>query len=262
MAQLKPADILDVTIKSGVVKADMKLGKMIILAVMAGAFIAVAGAGANMISYSFLAEPLTAGIGKMLSGFIFPAGLIMVVMAGSELFTGNSLMIASLLDRKITARAMLKNWIIVYIANFIGAILIAWIMVYSGLLDTGNGLLGEVTASIAESKVSMSFGSAFVRGILCNFLVCIAVWMANGADSTAGKVLCIFFPIWLFVATGFEHSIANMYFIPAGLFSGLAGSSLTWSRFLIDNLLPVTLGNIIGGGIFTAAAYYYAYKRA
>lgn len=235
--------------------------KLILLGFMAGCFIALAGAGSNMGAYYFLSDSVTVGIGKMVSGLIFPAGLIMVVFAGAELFTGNNLMIAAVLERKISAGAMLKNWIIVYIANLAGSVFIAWAVVYSGLLGTGEGMLEQVTVSIAASKVNLDFGQAFVRGIFCNFLVCIAVWVGTGADSTIGKLFALFFPIWLFVTAGFEHSIANMYFIPAGIFAdGGMTAGLTWTGFFVNNLIPVTLGNIVGG-VFVGIVYYFVYRK-
>lgn len=259
MSQKNPQQILEATIDSAVKKTGYSVKQLILLGLMAGFFIAIAGAGANMGAYRFLIEPLTNGIGKMISGLIFPAGLMMVVFAGAELFTGNNLMLAAVLDRKITAGAMVKNWVIVYCANLIGSMAVAFLVAYSGLLGTGDGMLESVTVSIAASKTALPFGQAFARGILCNFLVCIAVWMGNGADSTVGKIFSLFFPIWLFVTAGFEHSVANMFFIPAGIFAG--GAGLTWSGFFINNLIPVTLGNIAGGSIFVAGIYYMALKK-
>ncbi len=260
MTHKKPQEILEININTAVSKAGLSARQTVLLGLMAGFFIAMAGAAANMGTYYFLGNPLTAGIGKMLSGMIFPAGLMMVSLAGAELFTGNSLMTAALLDRKISVGAMLKNWITVYLANFAGSVFIAWIVVSSGLLEAGDGMLSDVTVSIAVSKVQLTFFEAFSRGILCNILVCAAVWMASGADSSAGKIFCLYFPIWLFVTAGFEHSIANMYFIPAAIFAAGGEAALSWDSFLLDNLLPVTLGNIVGGAVFTAGIYYFAYK--
>lgn len=262
MTQKKPQEILEVTIDSAVKKSQLSLKQTVLLGIMAGFFIALAGAGANMGSYYLLAEPATAGLGKMVSGLIFPAGLMMVIFAGAELFTGNNLMMAAVLEKKISPGAMIKNWILVYGANLAGSLLIAWMVVYSGVLTAGDGMLKEVTISIAASKATIGFGPAVVKGILCNLLVCIAVWMANGADSTIGKVFTVFFPIWLFVTAGFEHSVANMFFIPAGILAdGGATAGLTWSGFFVTNLIPVTIGNILGGSIFVAAMYYFAYKK-
>lgn len=261
MSQKSPNEMLELMMGAAVNKSRLSLMKLILLGFMAGCFIALAGAGSNMGAYYFLSDSVTVGIGKMVSGLIFPAGLIMVVFAGAELFTGNNLMIAAVLERKISAGAMLKNWIIVYIANLAGSVFIAWAVVYSGLLGTGEGMLEQVTVSIAASKVNLDFGQAFVRGIFCNFLVCIAVWVGTGADSTIGKLFALFFPIWLFVTAGFEHSIANMYFIPAGIFAdGGMTAGLTWTGFFVNNLIPVTLGNIVGG-IFVGIVYYFVYRK-
>ena len=262
MSQKKPQEILEITIDAAAAKAGLSAKQMILLGLMAGFFIALAGAGANMGAYYLLTDSATAGLGKMLSGIIFPAGLLMVVFAGAELFTGNNLMVAAVLDKRIGIGSMLRNWCIVYLANLVASVCVAWLVVQSGLLSTGDGLLEQVTVSIAVSKVNLTFGQAFIRGIFCNFLVCIAVWMASGADSTIGKVFSLFFPIWLFVTAGFEHSIANMFFIPAGIFAAGSSAGLTFTGFILNNLIPVTLGNIAGGSILVAGIYYFTYKDA
>ena len=273
MNHLKPSEILEAIMNGAVVKASMPLKKMIIFGLFAGAYIAFAGAGANMAAFNLLASPETFGLGKILSGTIFTAGLMLVVLGGAELFTGNTTMVAAAMDRRITVAAMLKNWIIVYICNFIGSVLIAFMVYYSGGLNAGEGMLGAVTVKIAAGKVNMDFGAALVSGIMCNWLVCMAVWLSTGAQTTVGKIFSIFFPIWLFVTAGFEHSVANMFFIPAGImaagspsFSALSGASaealanLSWIGMLVNNLLPVTIGNIIGGGGCVAVGYYTALK--
>lgn len=272
---LKPAEILDVTIETGVNKSGGSFAKLFILGFLAGAFIAFAAAASNTAAFNLLMNPDTFGLGKVLAGSVFTAGLIMVVLAGGELFTGNVLILASVLEKKVSLGQMLRNWIIVYIANLIGALAIAFMVCYSGQLSGGDSLLGAFTVKVAASKVGLSFGKAFILGILCNWLVCIAVWISFGASSVGSKIAGMFFPIWLFVTSGFEHSVANMYFIPAGIlakgneaFTALCGlsaeqlGSLTWSGFFIDNLIPVTLGNIVGGGVFVAAAYWLAFKKA
>lgn len=267
-------DILKATINAGIGKANLSFGKMLLLSILAGAFIAFGAESSNMATYGLLFNATTFGLGKCLAGIIFAAGLIMVILAGGELFTGNSLMVAAAFDKRIRWSGLLRNWVVVYIGNFIGAVFIAWLMYQSGLFNSGSDLLGGMTVKIAAGKCNLSFIKAFILGILCNWLVCLAVWMCTGADSTIGKIFSIFFPIWVFVTSGFEHSIANMYYIPAGLFakansafisaSGLSEeilSKLTWSGFFIDNLIPVTLGNIIGGGIFVAGVYYLVYRE-
>lgn len=260
MTHLKPNVILEAVMNSAVDKSQSSIRKLALLSLLAGAFIALAGTGANMAGFYFLARPETAGLGKLLSGLIFPAGLMMVVLAGAELFTGNNLMIAAVLDKRITIGGLLRNWAVVYLGNLAGAVFVAWLMAQSGLFSTGDGLLGQVTADIAASKASLDFTSAFIRGILCNFLVCIAVWMASGASSSGGKAVCLFFPIWLFVTAGFEHSIANMYFIPAGIFAEGTSQALNWGGFW-GNLLPVTLGNLVGGCLFVGCSYYFALRE-
>lgn len=273
MNHLKPAETLEALMKAAELKASMPLKRLIIFGIFAGAYIAFAGVGANMASFNLLADPETFGLGKILSGTIFTVGLMLVVLGGAELFTGNTTMIAAVSEKRITASSMLKNWIIVYICNFIGGVLIAFMVYYSGGLNAGNGLLGAMTVKIASGKVSLGFGQALVSGILCNWLVCMAVWLSTGAQTTVGKIFSIFFPIWLFVTAGFEHSVANMFFIPAGIFASgnelfvsLSGvsrdvlSGLNWSGMLINNLLPVTIGNIIGGSVCVAMGYYTALK--
>ena len=271
MNHMKPAETLKALIETSKVKASMPIKRMVIFGIFAGAYIAFAGAGANMAAYGLLSSTETFGLGKILSGTIFTVGLIMVVLGGAELFTGNTTMIAAVIDKRITVSSMLKNWVIVYICNFIGGVLIAFMVYYSGVLNSGEGMLGAMTVKIAAGKVNMSFGSAFVSGILCNWLVCMAVWLSTGAQTTVGKVLSIFFPIWLFVTAGFEHSVANMYFIPAGIFAKSnqmftalsemgfdALANLNWSGMFELNLLPVTLGNIVGGAVCVAIGYYTA----
>lgn len=271
MNHMKPAETLKALIETSKVKSSMPIKRMVIFGIFAGAYIAFAGAGANMAAYGLLSSTETFGLGKILSGTIFTVGLIMVVLGGAELFTGNTTMIAAVIDKRITVSSMLKNWVIVYICNFIGGVLIAFMVYYSGVLNSGEGMLGAMTVKIAAGKVNMSFGSAFVSGILCNWLVCMAVWLSTGAQTTVGKILSIFFPIWLFVTAGFEHSVANMYFIPAGIFAKSnqmftslsemgfdALANLNWSGMFELNLLPVTLGNIVGGAVCVAIGYYTA----
>jgi formate/nitrite transporter len=272
---LKPAEILDFTINLAVDKVGGSFMKLLTLGFLAGAFIAFAAEGSNMAAFNLLADPNTYGMGKALAGAIFGTGLMLVVLAGGELFTGNTLSLAALGERKVTLGKMLRNWGIVYGGNLLGSLFIAYLKYNSGLFSSGGDMLGAVTLKIAAYKVNLSFTQAFYLGILCNWLVCLAVWMAFGADTMAGKILAIFFPIWLFITSGFEHSVANMYYIPAGIMakanesfcqlSGLSDgalASLTWLSFFKDNLLPVTLGNIVGGGILVAMAYWYSYKKA
>jgi len=262
---------------SGVVKAGKSAADLFILGSLAGAYIAFAATGSTLAACNLLANPESFGLGRCLAGVIFPVGLMLVVIAGAELFTGNTMMLLPLVQRRITLGAMMRNWVIVYIANFAGSVLIALMICYSGQLSGSNHLLGGITIKIAATKCSLTFTQAFLLGILCNWLVCLAVWMAMSAKDITGKIFACFFPIWLFVTSGFEHSIANMYYIPAGLFAAqfpqwmvsaqaITSSdmlaSLTWTNFFMKNLLPVTLGNIVSGGIFVALVYGYIHRNA
>ncbi len=272
---LKPSEIMDLTISAAQDKAAGSFRKIFVLAILAGAFIAFAAEGSNMAAFNLFAEPTTYGLGKALAGVVFGTGLMLVVLAGGELFTGNTMILAAVCEKKVSIGIMLRNWSIVYIGNFIGSILIAYMMVHSGLFSSGAEMLGAVTLKIAVYKVNLGFSQAFFLGIMCNWLVCLAVWISSGADTMTGKIFSIFFPIWLFITSGFEHSVANMYYIPAGImikanssFAELsrlsveALNSLTWNSFIVHNLIPVTLGNIVGGGVFVGMAYWFVYKKA
>ncbi|AFM39744.1 formate/nitrite transporter [Desulfosporosinus acidiphilus SJ4] len=272
---LTPAEITQSTIQTGMKKVALPIPKQILLGILAGAFIAFAAEGSNMAAFNLFAKPETYGLGKVLAGAIFGTGLMLVIIAGGELFTGNTLISAGVLEGKIKITDMLKNWFFVYIGNFIGSVFIAYLMVQSGLFSSSVGLLGGITIKIASYKVGLSFSSAFYLGIMCNWLVCLAVWMAYGAKDMTGKILAIFFPIWLFITSGFEHSVANMYYIPAGILakanpswaaashlSPQALAGLNWSTFITNNLVPVTLGNIVGGCVFVAGIYWLVYKKS
>jgi formate/nitrite transporter len=271
---LTPAEIAEVTSATAVKKAEMPAIKQLFLGIMAGAFIAFASEGSNMAAFNLFANADTYGLGKVLAGAVFGTGLMLVLMAGGELFTGNTLMIVGVLDRKIKFRQMMKNWLIVYVGNLIGSLFIAFMMARSGLFTSGADLLGGVTIRIAAYKTGLSFEQAFFLGIMCNWLVCLAVWVSYGAKDIAGKALAVFFIISLFITSGFEHSVANMYYIPAGIFAKANPAfvaqanvvaeqllNLNWSSFFINNLLPVTLGNIVGGAGFVGAAYWFIYLR-
>jgi len=252
-------------------KAGSTWIRLLVLGILAGAYIAFAAEASTMAAYNLLANPETYGLGRALTGAVFAAGLMFCVIAGAELFTGNTLMAGSLAVRKISFGAMLRNWGIVYIANFIGSMLLVCLISSSGLWHSSGDLLGAVAIKIAAGKTALGFESAFVLGIGCNWLVCLAIWMAWAAEGVGEKLAAIFFPIWLFVLSGFEHSIANMYYIGAGLIAKLtpafaakaaeigvsaeALNGLTWQGFFINNLVPVTLGNIVGGSFFVALAY-------
>lgn len=265
-----PKEIAQNYISIGKKKAELPIDKMLLLAIIAGAFIALGGIGAATASVG--AEPASAG--KLISGCIFPGGLTLVLLAGSELFTGNCLLSIPLLEKAITAKQMLRSWVVVYFGNMIGAMLVAAGLTYSGQYNMFDGALAVSTFSTAATKCTLTFSDAFIKGIFCNMLVCLAVWVAFSATDTAGKVISLFFPILIFVICGFEHCIANMYYISAGLFAknipsyvaaaqsaGLNLDVITWKNFLITNLIPVTLGNIVGGSVCVGALYWYVYLR-
>ncbi len=222
----------------GVKKCGTTNGRLLLLAILAGAFIAFAGIGATIANVT---------VNKLAGACVFPAGLAMVVVAGSELFTGDNLMIVSLLDKKIRFGRMVGVLVIVYIGNLIGSVIVAALASLGGTL----GSVQEAVVSAAVSKAALGFGQAFVRGVMCNVLVCIAVWMAAAAKEPVGKIVGLYMPIMVFVLCGYEHCVANMYYLPAGLFTaakyGLAADGLTWGSALVKNLLPVTLGNLVGG---------------
>lgn len=271
MNHLTPEQILEKVSQSSIAKASAGWKKLFFLAILAGAFISFGAQASSVASFNLISNPDTFGLGRLISSCVFPVGLMMVILCGAELFTGNCLMLIGVLDRKITISQMLRNWVIVYIGNFVGSLFFAFLFFYSGLWNGAGGMIGAVTVNTAVTKVSYDFGPAFVLGFLCNTLVCLAVWMCTGSSSTPGKIMSIFFCIGAFVLSGFEHSIANMYFIPAGLLAAtndafaqllqIDTSSLTVSSFLLENLLPVTLGNIAGGCFFVGAAYWLIYRK-
>lgn len=253
----------------GVGKVTSPWLSVFVLGILAGSYIGFGGLLSTTVTFDMAAK-LGTGFSKFMAGSAFSLGLILVVIAGAELFTGNNLMVSSVLSREITFGKMTKRWILVYVANFIGSIVLALIFYFSGLWKTGDGALGAAALNIAAKKVSLGFGEALVRGVGCNWLVCLAVWMALAARQTISKIFAIFFPIMGFVAIGFEHCIANMYFIPTGIFlkdwaglhtAGMNLDILGWGSFLWKNLLPVTIGNIIGGGLFVGMSYWSAYLR-
>ncbi|GHT15735.1 formate/nitrite transporter [Planctomycetales bacterium] len=272
MTALTPQEITQTISDSGVAKGAKSAVSLFILGILAGVYIAFASEGSSMAAFNLLADPKTYGLGRCLAGLIFPGGLMLVVIAGGELFTGNTMMLLPLIQKRISVFALLRNWFIVYAGNFAGSVFLAYLIVHSGQLHSGADLLGGVTVKIAATKCHYTFTEALCLGIMCNWLVCLAVWMAAGAKDVTGKIFAIFFPIWLFITSGFEHSVANMYYISAGLFMKYQPlncdvyipdevfNSLTWTNFFFANLIPVTLGNIIGGGVFVALAYYYAYR--
>lgn len=256
---LSPAQIAKNFIDVGIKKTSLPVVKTFVLAIFAGMFIALAGAGATIAS-AVVSDASTA---RLFSAMIFPAGLVMVVLAGSELFTGNCLIIVSVLAKKVRALAMVKNLVVVYLGNFVGAMLVNVIVVYGHTADLFGGQLAQVMVNTAAAKCSLSFQDGFLRGILCNVLVCIAVWVAAAATSAHGKVISLFLPIAVFVLCGFEHCVANMFYIPAGILAaaeyGIAAEGLNWFHFAVTNMIPVTLGNIVGGAFLVGAGYWFVY---
>ena len=273
-AYLTPKEIVTATIEKNIKKVKTKPLNQFILGILAGAFIAFASEGSNMAAFNLFAKPETYGLGKALAGVVFATGLMLVIIAGGELFTGNTLITIGVLEKKIKLKDMLSNWFFVYLGNFVGAVFIAYMMNMSGLFNSGDNMLGGITLKIAAYKTHLTFSQAFYLGIMCNWLVCIAVWMSYGAKDIIGKCFAIFFPISLFITSGFEHSIANMYYIPAGILaksnaswveaSGLTAEKLAhlnWSTFITKNLVPVTIGNIVGGVILVAGVYWFTYYK-
>lgn len=226
-------------------KTSLSALKCFVLAIMAGMFIGFGGMGATLIQ-----STAGAGLNKLLGASVFPAGLIMVVMAGGELFTGNCLMVGQGLCGKAKWGGICKNLLIAYIGNMLGAFLVSVLAACGGVLKGFSADTMALAVTIAQNKAALPFLDALLKGIGCNVLVCAAVWMASGASNAGGKAVLCFFPVMLFVLCGLEHSIANMYYIPAGM---LAGADVTVGSYLLNNLLPVTLGNMIGGAAFAAA---------
>ncbi|MDM7995031.1 MAG: formate/nitrite family transporter [Acidobacteriota bacterium] len=254
----------------GVSKATSPWLSVLVLGILAGAYIGFGGFLATTATFDSAAK-IGTGLSKLVSGAVFSVGLMLVVIAGGELFTGNNLMVSSVMSKEITFVKMMKRWGLVLVANFIGAIIIMLIFYWSGLWKTADGALGAAAVKTAYTKVSLTFTEALVRAIGCNWLVCLAVWMALAARQTIGKIFAILFPVMAFVALGFEHNVANMYFIPTGivfaqnltlpLAEGIDVNALTWANFLLKNFIPVTIGNIIGGAVFVGMSYWGAYLR-
>ncbi|OGI43986.1 MAG: formate transporter FocA [Candidatus Muproteobacteria bacterium RBG_16_65_31] len=265
-----PAQIAARVEHVGVTKALLPTGPTIALGALAGAFIAL---GAMLFTLVMTQAGDGFGLMQLLGGVAFSLGPILVVVGGAELFTGNNLIVMAWAHRKITTRALLRNWTLVYLANFMGALVLVALAFLSGHLALGDHAVGAHALTIALVKVNLPFWEAFFRGVLCNVLLCLAVWLCYAAHDVASKILAIMFPISAFAALGFEHSVANMYMIPIGILAAadpaivavagaapdaLAGLSLAgFGR----NLLPVTLGNIVGGGVLVALVYYIIYLR-
>lgn len=256
-----PLEIARDFVEIGIHKVRLSIWKMMLLGFFAGCFIGFAGIAATTAS----ATVDNASVGKLLGACVFPAGMAMVLVAGSELFTGNNLIILSVLQKKVKVLAMLKNWLFVFIGNFLGASFVAVLVVYGHTPDLFDNRLAERVIAGGLSRVQQTFPEAFIRGVLCNILVCIAVWASFAAKKVSGKILMSFWPVMIFVLCGFEHSIADIYFGVAALFTsaeyGLAAEGLTVGSFLFKNLLPVTLGNIVGGAGIVGVGYWLVYLR-
>jgi formate/nitrite transporter len=282
---LLPADMATKAEQGGIKKANMDFPHMFTLAILAGAFIALGAifattlsAGSSVVTTAdggaaFLAG-LPYGVVRLLAGLAFSLGLILVVVAGAELFTGNNLIVMAWAGKKVTTGRLLRNWLIVWVGNFLGAIMTVGLMLATGQYKFGAGAVGAAALSTASTKAGLGFFQALALGVMCNALVCLAVWLTYSARSTTDKILAIIPPITAFIAAGFEHSVANMYFIPLGLFiKSLAPESfwtsihktaadfpdLTWGNFFTHNLIPVTIGNIIGGAVLVGAVYWFVY---
>ncbi|OGN89472.1 MAG: formate transporter FocA [Chloroflexi bacterium RBG_13_48_10] len=258
----------------GVKKANLKALNMFFLAILAGAFIGIGAIFATTTAAATSTLPY--GVARLLIGLTFTVGLILVVVGGAELFTGNTLITMAFASKKVTLMQLLRNWVIVYIGNLVGSILTAYIVFLGKQYAFGGGSIGLAALGIGNAKTGLGFIQAVALGIMCNALVCMAVWMCYSARSTTDKIMAIIPPIACFVAAGFEHSIANMYFIPVSLFIKYSGDTsfftaisktvadfpnLTWGNFFIKNLLPVTIGNIIGGGLMVGLMYWFVYSR-
>ena len=271
---LLPVEIARKAEHIGAQKVRVDAVTLLALSVLAGAFIALGAMFATTV-LAGAAGVVPYGLSRLIAGFVFCLGLILVVVGGAELFTGNTLMVMAWAAGKVRLTEMLRAWAIIYVGNFIGAIGTALLVFLSGQPMHANGQVASVAMRLATDKATLSFDHAFFLGILCNVLVCLAVWLALGARSTSDKVLAVLFPVSAFVVAGFEHSVANMYIIPLGLFlkawgpaslwgEGMASlashDGLTWAAFL-TSLVPVTLGNIIGGGVLVGGVYWFVYLR-
>jgi formate transporter len=256
--------------KAGVVKSAGEPLRILALSILAGAFIAFGALLYTIVTYD--SGEVATGIMRLIGGLSFCLGLILVVVAGAELFTGNILIVMAYVDGKVSFSHLMQNWTIVYVGNFIGAIGIVVLIYFSGHWMIDGGAVGAKVVAIANAKVNLTWMEAFTRGVLCNILVCLAIWLCFAGHTVVDKVIAVLFPITAFVALGFEHSVANMYFIPAGIFAkqqpelfdtvaSMNLEQLTTTGLFLNNLLPVTLGNIVGGSVFVALFYWFIYLR-
>jgi formate transporter len=263
---LPPADIARKAAAVGEAKVAMPALSVFVLAVLAGAFIALGAVFATTVMTG--GSELAFGVTRLLGGLAFSLGLILVVVAGAELFTGNNLVVMAWASHRVSTRRLLGNWALVYAGNLAGALGTALIVYLGRQYELGGGEVGATAVRIAEAKTGLGFVQAVALGALCNALVCLAVWLTYSAHTVADKILAVVPPIAAFVAVGFEHSVANMYFVPIGLLvrdhvdlRGIEIEHLSWSAFFLDNLLPVTIGNVIGGAVMVGAVYWLVYLR-
>jgi formate transporter FocA len=272
---LIPAQMAEKAVQVGIKKAQTDTMSVFVLSILAGAFIAVAAVFATSVTAGTAGE-LPFGVIKLITGLSFTLGLILVIVGGAELFTGNNLIVMAFVSGKVSFSQLLQNWGIVFVGNFIGSVATAGIMFMTKQYMQGGGAVGLNALNIGEAKTSLGFVQAVALGIMCNALVCMAVWMCYSARSTTDKILAIIPPISAFVAAGFEHNVANMYYIPVALLIKNEGDPafftainkapadfphLTWGHFFVDNLLPVTIGNIIGGAVMVGLVYWFIYLR-
>ena len=266
-------EVIEQNIQNGIKKTNLTTKKLILLGIAAGFFIGI-GAEASSLAMHGISN---VGLARTVAGAVFPIGLMLIVLLGGELFTGNCLISMAVYDKKAKLKGMIRNLTIVYISNFIGAALMAWMINNCGQLNFSDGGAGASTIKVALGKVGIDPMQAIVSGILCNVLVCLAIFMAATAKDVAGKCIAIFFPIFVFVISGFEHCVANMYYIPAGIFAahnplyaakatelyGITAEQLSGLNFgtMFSNLIPVTIGNIIGGMVFVGLLYWYLYRK-
>ena len=269
-----PPQIVAANMNAAKGKTELPLGRMILLGIFAGMFIA-GGASASSLAMHAISN---VGLARLVAGTIFPVGLMMIVLVGGELFTGDCLMIMGCIHGKFSVSKMVKVLIVVYLSNLVGSLLFAGLVYASGQYNYTNGMLGAFTIKVALGKVNLSFGAAVASGILCNIFVCMAVLMATAARDISGKIWGIFFPILTFIVSGYEHCVANMYYIPAGIFAKASSTyaslamesygyttlqldSLNWANFVVKNLIPVTIGNILGGMVFVGLPLYLIHRQ-
>lgn len=273
MGTKKTAELLADNMEIYEQKTKLGFGKLLILGMLAGAFIAIGASSSSAATYGIA----NTGLAKCLAGVIFPVGLILVVLIGAELFTGDCLIVLGVFEKRVRLSQFLRVLAVVYICNLIGALIVVVLVNRSGQLDCGNGALAVATIRTAYNKMNLSFVKAFTSGIMCNILVCLAVLLSGVCQDGIGKIFGCFFPIWAFVVGGYEHCVANMYYIPAGILAKhgeayynaaiLAGmtpeqlDTMTFGNFFVHNLLPVTLGNVVGGIVFIALPLYLVHRN-